>query len=69
MEKKSDLKISNTTYKKARELFSGKIVNTAKNLFETTDINVIDSEFIVDSDNEELKNCLEFIINRTKLYG
>lgn len=59
------MKISNTTLKLAKQQFKSKIVEDAKYLLENETMAVIYGEFIDDSDNEELKQCLLFIINRT----
>lgn len=59
------MNISNTTIKLAKQQFKSKIVDEAKYLLENETMAVIYGEFIDDSDNEELKQCLLFIINRT----
>ncbi len=58
------MKISNTTIKLAKQQFKSKIVEDAKYLLENETMAVIYGEFIDDSDNEHLKQCLLFIINR-----
>ena len=58
------MKISNTTIKLAKQQFKSKIVEDAKYLLENETMAVIYGEFIDDSDNEQLKQCLLFIINR-----
>ena len=58
------MKISNTTIKRAKQQFKSKIVEDAKYLLEKETMAVVYGEFIDDSDNEELKQCLLFIINR-----
>lgn len=59
------MNISNTTIKLAKQQFKSKIVEDAKYLLENETMAVVYGEFIDDSDNEELKQCLLFIINRT----
>ena len=59
------IKISNTTIKYAKRQVKSKIVDKAKYLLEHESIKLIYGEFIDDSDNEELKQCLLFMINRT----
>lgn len=59
------MNISNTTIKLAKQQFKSKIVKDAKYLLENETMAVVYGEFIDDSDNEELKQCLLFIINRT----
>ena len=60
------MKISNTTIKLAKQQFKNKIVEEAKWLIENVSLPVIYGELIDDSDNEDLKQCLLFILNRTK---
>lgn len=60
------MKISNTTIKLAKQQFKTKTVEEAKWLLENMSLDVIYGEFIDDSDNESLKQCLLFILNRTK---
>lgn len=60
------MKISNTTIKLAKQQFKSKIVDEAIFLIKKENLALIYGEFIDDSDNEELKQCLLFIINRTK---
>lgn len=59
------MKISNTTIKLARKQFNNKIVENAKHILENESISVVYGELIDDSDNEELKQCLLFIISRS----
>lgn len=66
MAKEERINISNTTIKLAKQQFKSKIVDEAKFLLEKENLALIYGEFIDDSDNEELKQCLLFIINRTK---
>ena len=58
------MKISNTTIKRAKQQFKSKIVKDAKYLLENETMAVVYGEFIDDSDNEELKQCLLFMLNR-----
>lgn len=58
------MKISNTTIKLAKQQFKSKIVEDAKYLLENETMAVVYGQFIDDSDNEELKQCLLFILNR-----
>ena len=58
--------ISNTTIKLAKQQFKTKIVEEAKWLIENVSLPVIYGELIDDSDNEDLKQCLLFILKRTK---
>ena len=60
------MNISNTTIKLAKQQFKNKIVEEAKWLIENVSLPVIYGELIDDSDNEYLKQCLLFILNRTK---
>ena len=60
------MNISNTTIKLAKKQFKNKIVEEAKWLIENVSLPVIYGELIDDSDNEDLKQCLLFILNRTK---
>lgn len=60
------MNISNTTLKLAKQQFKNKIVEEAKWLIENVSLPVIYGELIDDSDNEDLKQCLLFILNRTK---
>lgn len=60
------MNISNTTIKLAKQQFKNKIVEEAKWLIENVSLPVIYGELIDDSDNEDLKQCLLFILNRTK---
>ena len=60
------MNISNTTIKLAKQQFKTKIVEEAKWLIENVSLPVIYGELIDDSDNEDLKQCLLFILNRTK---
>lgn len=59
------MNISNTTIKLAKQQFKNKIVEEAKWLIENVSLPVIYGELIDDSDNEDLKQCLLFILNRT----
>lgn len=59
------MKISNTTIKLTRKQFNNKIVENAKHILENESISVVYGELIDDSDNEELKQCLLFIISRS----
>ena len=58
------MKISNITIKLAKQQFKSKIVEDAKYLLENETMAVVYGEFIDDSDNEELKQCLLFMLNR-----
>ena len=58
------MKISRTTIKLAKQQFKSKTVEHAKYLLENETMAVVYGEFIDDSDNEELKQCLLFIIDR-----
>lgn len=58
------MKVSNTTIKLAKQQFKSKIVNRAVYLLRKESLSVIYGEFIDDSDNEELKECLLFILRR-----
>ena len=58
------MKISRTTIKLAKQQFKSKTVEFAKYLLENETMAVVYGEFIDDSDNEELKQCLLFIIDR-----
>ena len=58
------MKVSNTTIKLAKQQFKSKIVNRAVYLLGKESLSVIYGEFIDDSDNEELKECLLFILKR-----
>lgn len=58
------MKVSNTTIKLAKQQFKSKIVNRAVYLLGNESLSVIYGEFIDDSDNEELKECLLFILRR-----
>lgn len=58
------MKVSNTTIKRAKQQFKSKIVDRAVYLLGKENISVIYGEFIDDSDNEELKECLLFILKR-----
>ena len=60
------MNISNTTIKLAKQQFKNKIVEEAKWLIENVSLPVIYGELIDDSDNDDLKQCLLFILNRTK---
>ena len=62
--KVTKMKISNTTIKRAKQQFKSKIVEDAKYLLENETMAVVYGEFIDDSDNEELKQCLLFMLNR-----
>ena len=46
-------------------LVNNKIVENAKHILENESISVVYGELIDDSDNEELKQCLLFIISRS----
>ena len=61
------MKISHTTIKQAKQQFKSKTVELAKYLLENETMAVVYGEFIDDSDNEELKQCLLFIIDRHNL--
>ena len=58
------MKVSNTTIKLAKQQFNSKIVDRAVYLLGKENLSVIYGEFIDDSDNEELKECLLFILRR-----
>lgn len=58
------MKVSNTTIKRAKQQFKSKIVDRAVYLLGKESLSVIYGEFIDDSDNEELKECLLFILRR-----
>lgn len=58
------MKVSNTTIKRAKQQFNSKVVDTAVYLLGKESLSVIYGEFIDDSDNEELKECLLFILRR-----
>lgn len=58
------MKVSNTTIKLAKQQFKSKIVDRAVYLLGKESLSVIYGEFIDDSDNEELKECLLFILRR-----
>ena len=58
------MKVSNTTIKLAKQQFNSKIVDRAVYLLGKESLSVIYGEFIDDSDNEELKECLLFILRR-----
>ena len=58
------MKVSNTTIKCAKQQFNSKIVDRAVYLLGKESLSVIYGEFIDDSDNEELKECLLFILKR-----
>lgn len=58
------MKVSNTTIKRAKQQFKSKIVDRAVYLLGKENLSVIYGEFIDDSDNEELKECLLFILRR-----
>lgn len=58
------MKASNTTIKLAKQQFKSKIVDRAVYLLGKESLSVIYGEFIDDSDNEELKECLLFILRR-----
>ena len=58
------IKVSNTTIKRAKQQFKSKIVDIAIYLLGKESLSVIYGEFIDDSDNEELKECLLFILRR-----
>ena len=61
------MKISHTTIKLIKQQFKSKTVELAKYLLENETMAVVYGEFIDDSDNEELKQCLLFIIDRYNL--
>lgn len=61
------MKISHTTIKLTKQQFKSKTVELAKYLLENETMAVVYGEFIDDSDNEELKQCLLFIIDRYNL--
>ena len=58
------MKVSNTTIKRTKQQFNYKIVDRAVYLLGKENLSVIYGEFIDDSDNEELKECLLFILRR-----
>lgn len=58
------MKVSNTTIKYAKQQFYSKIVDRAVYLLRKESLSVIYGEFIDDSDNEELKECLLFILSK-----
>ena len=58
------MKVSNTTIKLAKQQFKSKVVDIAVYLLGKESLSVIYGEFIDDSDNEELKECLLFILRR-----
>lgn len=58
------MKVSNTTIKLAKQQFNSKIVDRAVYLLGKENLSLIYGEFIDDSDNEELKECLLFILRR-----
>ena len=58
------MKVSNTTIKYAKQQFYSKIVDRAVYLLRKESLSVIYGEFIDDSDNKELKECLLFILRR-----
>lgn len=58
------MKVSNTTIKYAKQQFKSKIVDRAVYLLRKESLSVIYGEFIDDSDNKELKECLLFILRR-----
>ena len=58
------MKVSNTTIKRAKQQFYSKIVDRAVYLLRKESLSVIYGEFIDDSDNKELKECLLFILRR-----
>ena len=58
------MKVSNTTIKCAKQNFKSKIVDRAVYLLGKESLSVIYGEFIDDSDNKELKECLLFILRR-----
>ena len=58
------MKVSNTTIKRAKQQFNSKIVDRAVYLLGKENLSVIYGEFIDDSDNEELKECLLFILKK-----
>lgn len=58
------MKVSNTTIKCTKQQFKSKIVNRAVYLLGKESLSVIYGEFIDDSDNKELKECLLFILRR-----
>lgn len=58
------MKVSNTTIKLAKQQFKPKIVDRAVYLLGKESLSVIYGEFIDDSDNKELKECLLFILKR-----
>lgn len=58
------MKVSNTAIKRAKQQFKSKIVDRAVYLLGKENLSVIYGEFIDDSDNEELKECLLFILSK-----
>ena len=60
------MKVSNTTIKYAKQQFYSKIVDRAVYLLRKESLSVIYGEFIDDSDNKELKECLLFILSKEK---
>lgn len=58
------MKVSNTTIKYAKQQFYSKIVDRAVYLLRKESLSVIYGEFIDDSDNKELKECLLFILSK-----
>ena len=58
------MKVSNTTIKRAKQQFYSKIVDRAVYLLRKESLSVIYGEFIDDSDNKELKECLLFILSK-----
>ena len=58
------MKVSNITIKRAKQQFYSKIVDRAVYLLRKESLSVIYGEFIDDSDNKELKECLLFILRR-----
>ena len=60
------IKISNASKKKCRLFFGykgiGKIINSATDLLENTDIGTIISEFLYDYDDSQLYNVLLYLI-------
>ena len=58
------MKVSNTTIKYAKQQIYSKIVDRAVYLLRKESLSVIYGEFIDDSDNKELKECLLFILSK-----
>lgn len=58
------MKVSNNTIKRAKQQFKSKVVDTAIYLLGKENLSLIYGEFIDDSDNKELKECLLFILRR-----